>query len=293
MLGLLVDTLLPVLLVLAAGYGWGWFRQPFDTEASSKLVLDLAIPCLAFNTLAELDVPREQVAEVVYAAFGGMAVFAAAGWVAAKLRGLRPAPYLPSVIFGNNANLGVPLCLFAFGDLGASLALIYTVCWIAGTFTLGVALAGGQFTLKPVLSSVPLYGLLVGLGVYLLGIEPPLWLMNTTDLLGGLAIPLALFAMGYSLSRIPWMMTTTVWVLAGTRLVAGLAIGFGTIWLFDMHQVMAGVILVQAVMPSAVFNYLLAERYEGPEGVVANIVLLSTLISLPAIALALAVGPRL
>jgi hypothetical protein len=60
------------------------------------------------------------------------------------------------------------------------------------------------------------------------------------------------------------------------------------VWLFDLSGVARGVLVLQLIMPVAVTSYLLAERYRSEPEKVAGTVVISTLISVGAIPVALA-----
>jgi hypothetical protein len=65
--------------------------------------------------------------------------------------------------------------------------------------------------------------------------------------------------------------------------LARLGIGVGAGWLvaelFDLHGVARGVLILQAAMPVAVFNYLFAMQYNREPQVIAGAVMISTLLS--------------
>src|SRR5215831_15487162 len=51
--------------------------------------------------------------------------------------------YLPALIFPNAGNMGLPLCLFAFGPQGLALAIVFFAVHSILQFTLGVSIAAG------------------------------------------------------------------------------------------------------------------------------------------------------
>ncbi|MEL7401702.1 MAG: AEC family transporter, partial [Pseudomonadota bacterium] len=59
----------------------------------------------------------------------------------------------------------------------------------------------------------------------------------------------------------------------------GLLVGLLVAWLLQLEGVERGVVIVQAAMPVAVFNYLFAERFQREPKAVAGMVVMSTLIS--------------
>ena len=63
------------------------------------------------------------------------------------------------------------------------------------------------------------------------------------------------------------------------RVVGGFSIGVLIAALFGLEGVERGVLILQSSMPVAVFNYLLALRYQREPGEVAGMVVISTLLA--------------
>ena len=75
--------------------------------------------------------------------------------------------------------------------------------------------------------------------------------------------------------------------LPATLLVASL-VALAMTRVFGLSGAAEGTVILQLIMPAAVTNYLLAERYQTQPGRVAGLVVVSTLISVAAIPVALA-----
>ena len=89
-----------------------------------------------------------------------------------------------------------------------------------------------------------------------------------------------LLMLGTSLANLNLSALRETFTVASTRLLLGLGLGVLAIWLFELEGILAGVVLLQAAMPSAVFNYVFAERYNREPDKVAAVILQSTLISI-------------
>ena len=100
-----------------------------------------------------------------------------------------------------------------------------------------------------------------------------------TSLLGGFAIPLMLITLGVSLADLK----VTEWkhslLFSLIRVIGGFGLGLLVAHLFGLEGVERGVLILQSSMPVAVFNYLLALRYQREPGEVAGMVVLSTVLS--------------
>ena len=109
-------------------------------------------------------------------------------------------------------------------------------------------------------------------------IEPPHFILNTTDLLGNFTIPLMMLTLGVSLARMRITKIKRTLSLAILRLLLGALVGFGIAEAFNFEGIERSVLIIQSMMPVAVFNYLFAQYYERDPEEVASLVVLSSAI---------------
>jgi hypothetical protein len=278
---MLIDMLAimaPVFLCAAIGFAWSRTGQPYDSQLVSKLVMNIGAPCLIVGTLGKVQLPAEQFPALFSAALGVLLITAVVSALALKLAGLSLRAYLPSLTFPNTGNMGLPLCLFAFGDAGLAAALGYFLVVCALHFSLGAAVVSHQISLRSLLATPVIYAALIAVALVYSGSQLPAWLHNTVELLGGLSIPLMLITLGVSLHRLRVRDIKTASALAVLRLLLGLAVGLLIVELLALEGVVRGVVIIQSAMPAAVFNYLLAQRYQRSPEAVAGVVVVSTLL---------------
>ncbi len=269
----------PLFIIAGVGLYWGRSGRPFDTNMVGALVINFAVPCLIFSTLTKLEVSPVAFGEIAGIFCIAVAVTAGIGAIALKLMKLDVSAYLPSVTFANNGNMGLPLCLFAFGETGLALAISIFVVSATVNFIVGNALVSGRMRPGEVARTPHLYVVAAALAFMVAGVAPPKWLANTTSLLGGMSIPLMLLALGVSLSRLRVSDMKRALVLSIIRLGFGFAIGIGLAWVFDLEGALRGVLILQCAMPTAVLNYILAARYNREDEAVAGVIVASTAIS--------------
>jgi len=196
------------------------------------------------------------------------------------------ASFLPALMFPNSGNLGLPICLFAFGDAGLALAISYFVISSVGQFTIGVAIASGHWTPKRLVTSPLIWGVAVAIALIATDATLPVWVSNSLNLIGGLAIPLMLIGLGVSLARLRVGDLPLSTFFAVLRIAGGCAIGWGVAEIFALEGIMRGVVIIQSAMPAALFNYLFASFYQRRAEAVAGIVVISTVLgflAMPAI----------
>jgi predicted permease len=269
----------PVFAGAGLGYLWGRLGRPFDHQMVTELSTQLATPCLVFATLTRLDVTTQAFAEIALAAFLSYALMGALG--AAALLAVRQPfhSYLPSLMFGNIGNMGLPLCLFAYGNAGLALAIAVFAVGAVLQFTFGVWIAAGKGSARELLRTPILYTVAAALAFMLAGVKPPLWLANSAKLIGDLMIPLMLLALGVSLASLRVASMGRAVGFSVLRLLGGFACGLAVAWAMGLEGPARGVLIVQSTMPVAVFNYLFAKAYNRRPDEVAGIVLISTAIS--------------
>ena len=266
----------PLFVIAGIGLAWGRSGHPFDTNMIGALSLNFGVPCLIFSTMTKL--------EISLVAFGSIAGFYALAAllhmviaaIVLRFMKLDVAAYVPSAMFANSGNLGLPLCLFAFGEEGLALGIGIFVISSLGNFTLGVGLVSGRMTPREIAKTPAIYVVIAAL-LFLLGdIDPPGWLANTTEIVGGMSIPMMLLALGVSLSRLKMHSFSRSLILAFLRLGVGFAIGYGLAWAFDLEGAIRGVLILHCSMPAAVFNYIIAVRFNRAPEEVASLVVVST-----------------
>lgn len=275
----LVAVIAPVFLIAALGFGWARAGLPFDGAFITTFMINVATPCLVFATLTRM---RFEGGELGTMALAATACMGLAAIIAAPLLLVLRLPlsvYLPALSFPNAGNMGMPLCLFAFGELGLGLAVAFFATLAVLQFTLGPAIAAGRTDLKQMVRTPVIYAVAVSMAFQASALEVPRWLANTASLVGNCAVPLMLLSLGVALSRLRLMKIGRATAMSALRLGLGLAAGLTVSWAMDLQGVMRGVVILESSMPVAVFNYLWAVRYGNAPEEVAGIVLGSTALS--------------
>jgi predicted permease len=177
--------------------------------------------------------------------------------------------------------MGMPLCLFAYGNMGLAIATATTAMILVFHFSIGILLASKKFSLKPLLQCIPVYALIVSLFFVYYDIPSPKFLENATFLIGYSSIFLVLMSLGIALSKLKVFSFKETFIYSITRVIIGPIVGFGFVKFFNLSGIEAGVMFIQASMPSAVLTFLIAEIY-SPKKItnsIASTVALSTFLS--------------
>ncbi|AJD47766.1 AEC family transporter [Isoalcanivorax pacificus W11-5] len=266
----------PVLVCVLIGFVWVRRGRPFDTGMVSSLVMYIGAPCLIVATLSAVSLSQAALLEVA-ALYGAVLVLTALAALAViRLSGVSLRVYFTAMTFPNVGNMGLPLCLLAFGEQGLVLGLAWFMLNSIGHFSLGVVVVSGQSFLRELFTNPVVVSVAIAVLMVVTGWRLPAWLFNTVELIGGMTIPMMLITLGVSLGQLQVAGLGRATGFALLRLLMGFGVGFLVCELFAVEGALRGVVLIQSSMPVAVFNYLFAQRYrQGPQEV-AGMVVVST-----------------
>jgi len=275
----LIPIIVPVLICALLGYGWARSGLPFEREFLTRIIMNIGSPCLILNGIVNLEFAPSDFALMIGTAVTILASCSLIGAVVLRLAGQPLRSFLPPVIFGNTGNLGLPLCLFAFGDEGLGLAVAVYLVYSVSQFIFGPLVQGREPAWRTLATTPMIYTAVIGVVLLATDTAMPTALANTVGLLGGLAIPLMLLALGYSLANFRVTRPGKAVGLAVSRLLLGFSVGVLVTELFGLTGTMRGVVIIESSMPLAVFNFLLAARYDRHPEDIAGAILISTVLS--------------
>lgn len=280
----LLAILAPIVISTGAGFIWAKTGAEFPSDFISRIVMNIGTPCLIIGAMAKVELDPSVVGNVALATALTMTAMGLVGWMLLRAMKLEIGTYLPPLIFPNNGNMGLPLCLFAYGQTGLALALGSFMVMMVATFTVGLVLVtrseGGIWSRMAEITRQPvIYSMLIAVLLLVTDTDLPRWMSNTFDLLGGIAIPLMTIALGVSLATLQIRSWKRSLFFSLVRVGGGLMLGFIVCELMGLTGVSRNVVLLQSAMPIAVFNYLLALRYNREPEEVAAMVLVSTLVA--------------
>lgn len=275
----LAAVIAPVAICGGLGFLWARRGEPFPADFVTRLVTLVGTPALVAGSFTRLSVDLATFAAMAGAAAVALVCFGLLGVGVLRLMRLPLHSYLPALMFPNAGNMGLPLCLFAFGEEGLTLAITYFTVFSIAQFTIGVSIAAGDLSLGRLLRMPLPYAVALSLPFMATHTPVPAWLANTLDLVGGVTIPLMLLALGVSLARLQVASIGRSAMLAGLRLGGGLLVGLVLGWALGLDGAMLGVFIIQSAMPVAVFNYLFAQLYRRKPEEIAGAIVVSTAVS--------------
>lgn len=278
----------PVFLLATIGWLWAKRGVPYDIAFVTRLAMQLAMPCLIFSTLVRAEIDPDAVREMAVATlalYGALAVVFAALFGALRFR-LRT--FLPPTVINNTGNLGLPIAFYAFGDYGLALSIVLFAIMVSLQFSLGLWFVAGPGKGWEAARQPMVWAALGGVACSLIGVRPPHFLDASVALIGQMGIPLMLLTLGVSISQIKVGSVGRAIVIAVVRAAIAVLVALGVGAALGLGGVVYSVLILQAVMPAPVTNYLIALKYDADPEEVAGLVVVSTLLSILFIPLTLA-----
>jgi len=291
-----VDILLPIFLVIGAGYLFSRMLRPV-LEPLTQFALFLATPALVFDALVRNPVPLSALGRVMVL----MLLYTAVLWALAELvarvlrldGGMRRAFVLATVPM-NVGNYGLPLVRFAFGPESQPFSVLVFVVfnlplatwaiWMAAGGTLS-SLKGLGATLK-----IPIFhATILAFAVTAWGWAVPAPVAKGVGLLGQAAIPILLVVLGMQLQRTRIeSFRPSLLAALGLRLAVSPAVAWAVCGLLGFAGMERNIAVLQTATPSAVLTLLYALRFGCEPRWLASCIFVTTLASAASLSAVLA-----
>lgn len=283
----LTQNIFPIFLVASFGYILQR-RFALDTKTLNSVVFNVLSPCLVFASLVTTQLPAEELGDVALFTVLTVSAMGLVGLVGARLLRLErthAAAFILVVMFVNSGNYGLTLNQLRYGDEGLSRAIVYYVVSTMLIYSVGVVIASmGRLSWRQtgarMLRIPAIYAAVLALVVYMLRLPVPAPLMAGISLAGSAAVPVMLLILGMQIATMQSGQSRAMtWPAVGLRLLVGPLVAVAIATLVGLQGLTRNTSIVEASMPTAVINIVLATEFGLPAGTVANIVVVSTLIS--------------
>ena len=285
----LFEVLFPVFFIVCIGIFLGKKNPNFDTSFITTYSGNFGTPALVIFALTAGKVTFDVFSEFFLYGIILLTSFSIVGLIFLVLMKKDYIRELPTFILPNTGNMGIPICLFAYGELGMGIAAAISSLVVLLHFTLNIFLAKRAFDFQTIFKSPAFYAIIITV-LFLYFEQPvPQFVINTVMLLAYGMIVMILMSLGIALTQMKVFSFKDAVITSTGRVILGPVIGFIIIKIFGLSGISAGVVLIQSSMPSAILCYLVASMY-SPKEIVDNIsstIVVSTLMSLVTIPITL------
>lgn len=291
----LLDVILPVFLVIGAGYlaTWRGYFSDAAVDGLMKFTQGFAIPCLLFAAMARLDLSAELNPSLLFSFYAAAITCFVLGLSGAHFLFGRTLQDSVSVgfacLFSNSVLLGLPITERAFGPdaLAGNFAIVAfhaPVMYLIGVTVMEIVRGSGQSplaTARTVASSMFHNALIVGIGLGLLvnvAVLPvPQVVFDGVDLMARAALPAALFGLGGVLVRYrPEGDLKVIAMVCVISLIVHPSLAWTLGSVLDLDRDAFRSVILTAAMAPGINTYIFANMYGAAKRVAASAVLIST-----------------
>ena len=278
----LFEVLFPVFFVVGIGYYLGKNNPKIDTSFITDFAANIGTPAMIIYALTSTGISFQIFKNYFGYYLIAIIAFSITGFIFLFfLKTKDIIRELPPFIMPNTGNMGLPICLFAYGSEGLGVAAAISALIILCHFTLGIFLADRKFNINVILKNPPFYAIIISVFLLYFKIEVPTFVENTTFLLMYATIFLILMSLGIALTRLKVFSFKKAFISSIGRIILGPIVGLLLIKYFKLEGFAAGALLIQCSMPSAVLTYLVGSIYSPKKIVdsIASMIVVSTLMS--------------
>ena len=270
---------LPIFTLVLVGFLYGRRVKP-DLGGANKLIVDIALPVLIFISLSSKLF--DPLAALLFTA-ASIALIVLSGliaWPLAKFSGATVQAFLPCAMFTNVGPIGIPLIALAYGPEGMATAVVLLVISNVLHFTLGAGVMSGKVDWRMVYANPLVWATVLGVASSQFQLTLPQWAETSCTMIGSVLVPMMLMSLGVRLAS---SQVADAWVGARSGvliLIIRLAAALLALWLIPLQGLERGALILFACLPPAVFNYLLADKFQVEPNKVASTVIVGHLMSL-------------
>ena len=270
---------LPIFVLALVGFLYGRRVSP-DLSGANKLVVDMALPALIFVSLSAKSFDPITALSFTGASIALIVLSGLIAWPLAVASGVSRRAFLPCAMFTNVGPVGIPLIALAYGPEGVAPAVVLLVISNVLHFTLGAGVMSGKVDWRMVYANPLVWATVLGLCSAQFQLVFPVWLQTSLTMLGSVLVPMMLLSLGVRLAsskiedaKIGAQSSVLIFFIR-------LAAVYGILWLIPLQGVERGALILFACLPPAVFNFMLADKFQVEPHKVASTVIVGHVCSL-------------
>lgn len=240
----------------------------------AELTIDIAFPALIFTNIVrdfELNMFRQYLivpfSALIITVISIAIIFIITRSLKYSIREQKEFVFVS--VFSNNIFVGAPICLALFGAQGLILAILYDfgmqlILWTVGIWLLKDSGQNEKTHFLANIFSPPIIGLLLGLVIVFAGLDLPQSVINITDSIGAMTVPLAMIFIGLQLAKSSFsevMGNKKIYLLSFLRLLIFPGLVYLSLGIFELNPLLRGVMTVEAAMPVFASSPVIMQKY--------------------------------
>ncbi|TPE48752.1 AEC family transporter [Maribrevibacterium harenarium] len=289
----------PIFLLLVLGVLLRRFQliDEHFSHVASRLVFNVALPVMLFMSVLKVDLTNhDHYAVTLLGLLATIALYFTYEFLTPKLISNRTdrGIVIQGAFRSNMGIIGLAFCFNAFGPDVAGVASLYlgavTVLYnVLSVITLNRSLNSDSSPLvaiKNIARNPLIIAILLAYLLSYLDIKPPAIILTTGSYLGQMTLPLALLCAGATLNfKVDKHSLNATFVATLGKLLVSPIVVTGSGFLLGFRGQELGVLFLMSSSPTAAASYVMAKAYGGNASLAANIIALTTILSIAFISL--------
>ena len=279
-------------IIVAVGYICDKFKV--YTEETARKTVNFLLYFVASCTLVNSFIKIEATPDTVGKFFTAFGVSAATHTIAILINILtfrnkqneKNAVYKFASIYGNVAFMALPLAQAVLGDEGVLYCAGGAVVFNLFTFTHGVKLMskdGEKLSLSKLLINPGVIAVIIGLPIFLTGVDMPYLITRPVEMLADLNTPVAMLVFGTYLSRTDlksMLFDKKIYAVALMKLIVLPMICMGIYNLCGLKGTLLTAVIITASVPSANNTFMFSSKYGRDAATASKTVALVSFLSI-------------
>ncbi|MDK2792966.1 MAG: malate permease [Deferribacteres bacterium] len=286
---------LPIFIVLATGnilYRLKFFDQHF-MNVSNKLIFYFLLPVLLFYKIANSNIKSFSLSYLLIIMASTIFIMFFISFITGNLFGFKKSSigtFAMNSFRANYAYMGLPVCYYAFGDKGLTIAsilmaFIVPVVNLMSVISL-IMTSDKKMSLKNFIKNTLFNPLAIacisGIFFSLLSIKIPNFLNKSLELMSNVTLPLALFSIGATLDfkkvkgSFKIIFLNVIYKLFLLPLIALVLLKITS----PSTTFSSNILVIMLSSPAATVNYILASEMGGDKDLASSVIILSSAFSI-------------
>jgi len=278
-MSIIFPVLFPIFLLILIGYIYAKYND-INMDFANRMNMEIFIPALLIDALSRQNFSLFDYQDLALAGIFVVLFSGVLAWAFAKFFKLPIPMFVPSMMFNNCGNMGLPLAVLAFGEEALSAAVIVFLVSNLFHFTLGTYIVGGKISWWNLLKMPVNIATIIGLTISLTKWNMPDVMHTPIKMLAQVAIPLMLVSLGVRMTQVDlgaWRIGVVGAILCPLFSVIA---AFLILLVLPLEPMQRTQLLLFAALPPAVLNYMFAEKYQQHPTEVASIVVVGNALSI-------------
>lgn len=294
-------SVVSLFLMMAVGFVFtrrGILEQSALSQLS-QLLLKVVAPCIVISSL-QVDFSAELLTRMGVALLALFVLYVAYGLLVRFLFPRQPEESQCAlrfgVMFGNIGFMGLPLVTAALGQEAVIYCVVCLALFNVASWTYGVHLMGQPVSVRRALINPGVLGTLAGVALFLLRIRLPAPVLSAVEYMGDLNTPLAMVVIGGQMAAADLPATfrnRKLYLAAALKLIAVPLLTLALMLPFRGDALLFLTAVILAGCPTAGVTSMFAQMFRKDTSASAQLVTLSTLLSVITLPLMALIARRL